>query len=129
MSTRRRAPATSVLPQALKNSLPPPNVAAPKLSTGTLSPELPSLRCSMPCGPGASVVGPVPVRAEVVARGLFGVALLVALRAVAEERVEQQDRKARADAHRPAVPADRIVHDREDQEAGDHEHDGQSVAQ
>src|SRR5438132_1688864 len=30
---------TSVFPHALKNSLPPPKVAVPKLNTGTLKPE------------------------------------------------------------------------------------------
>src|SRR5271154_661969 len=47
MSTRRVASATSLAPQALKNSLPPPNVPAPKLSTGTCRPEWPSCLNSM----------------------------------------------------------------------------------
>ena len=36
MSTSRVASATSLAPQALKNSLPPPNVPVPKLRTGHL---------------------------------------------------------------------------------------------
>src|SRR5277367_2131287 len=47
MSTRRVASATSVAPQARKNSLPPPNVPVPKLSTGTFNPERPSVRNSI----------------------------------------------------------------------------------
>src|SRR3954464_7638230 len=47
MSTRRVASATSVSPQDLKKSPPPPNVAAPKLSTGTLNPEAPIFRYSI----------------------------------------------------------------------------------
>ena len=47
MSTSRVASATSLAPQALKNSLPPPNVPVPKLSTGTLKPERPNCRYSM----------------------------------------------------------------------------------
>ena len=47
MSTSRVASATSLAPQALKNSLPPPNVPVPRLSTGTLNPEPPSCRNSM----------------------------------------------------------------------------------
>src|SRR5436190_14036574 len=46
-STRRVASATSVAPQALKNSLPPPKVPVPRLKTGTLNPEPPSCRYSM----------------------------------------------------------------------------------
>src|SRR3977135_465941 len=43
-STSRVASATSLEPHALKNSLlPPPKVPVPKLSKGTLKPELPSL--------------------------------------------------------------------------------------
>src|SRR5262245_59330384 len=38
-STSRVASATSLAPQALKNSLPPPKVPVPRLSTGTLKPE------------------------------------------------------------------------------------------
>lgn len=41
MSISVRASATSVLPQALKNSPLPPKVPVPKLSTGTLRPDLP----------------------------------------------------------------------------------------
>src|SRR5580692_6107222 len=41
-STSRVASATSLAPQALKNSLPPPKVPVPKLKTGILSPEAPS---------------------------------------------------------------------------------------
>src|SRR5258708_31668232 len=47
ISTRRLAPATSVLPQALKNSLPPPKVPVPNESTGTSNPEEPSCLNSM----------------------------------------------------------------------------------
>src|SRR3954470_1845417 len=47
MSTSRVAPAASVSPHDLKKSPPPPNVAAPKLSTGTLNPEAPSCRYSI----------------------------------------------------------------------------------
>src|SRR5215470_7827145 len=41
-STRRVASATSLAPHALKNSLPPPKVPVPRLSTGTLKPDPPS---------------------------------------------------------------------------------------
>ena len=44
MSIRRRASATSVEPQALKNSPLPPNVPVPKESAGTLKPEAPRRR-------------------------------------------------------------------------------------
>src|SRR6185312_1080322 len=47
ISTRRCACATSLLPVALKNAFPPPNVIVPRQSTGTLSPDLPSWRCSI----------------------------------------------------------------------------------
>src|SRR6187549_3494772 len=47
MSTRRVASLTSLEPQALKNSLPPPKVPVPKVSAGTMKPEAPSLRYSM----------------------------------------------------------------------------------
>src|SRR5579862_6284559 len=47
MSMRRRASSTSVPPQALKNSLVPPNVAVPKLSAETLRPEPPRMRYSI----------------------------------------------------------------------------------
>src|SRR4051794_25732659 len=47
MSTSRVASATSLAPHALKNSLPPPKVPVPKLSTGTLNPDPPSCRYSM----------------------------------------------------------------------------------
>src|SRR5258706_15324997 len=47
ISTRRLASATSVVPQARQNSLPPPKVPVPKLRIGTLSPEPPSCLCSM----------------------------------------------------------------------------------
>src|ERR1700730_4203258 len=47
MSTSLRAPSTSVFPQALKKSLPPPKVPVPRLSTGTLNPDSPSIRYSM----------------------------------------------------------------------------------
>src|SRR5580692_1175147 len=46
-STSRVASATSLAPQALKNALPPPNVPAPKLRTGTCRPEWPSCLNSM----------------------------------------------------------------------------------
>src|SRR6185369_10597303 len=42
MSTRRFASATSLAPQALKNSLPPPNVPVPNVSAGTIKPDAPS---------------------------------------------------------------------------------------
>src|SRR5215467_2023112 len=42
MSTSRVASATSELPQALKNSLPPPNVPVPKERTGTSKPDEPN---------------------------------------------------------------------------------------
>src|SRR4051794_9721616 len=51
-STRRRASSTCVLPHEPLPP-PPPNVAVPKDSTGTLSPDLPSCRYSisgLPCG-------------------------------------------------------------------------------
>src|SRR6187401_3380774 len=47
MSTRRVAPSACVEPHALKKSLPPPNVAVPRLRTGTFSPDPPSCRNSM----------------------------------------------------------------------------------
>src|SRR5580658_3961787 len=47
ISMRRRASATSVSPQALKNSFPPPKVPVPKQSTETLRPEPPGKRQSM----------------------------------------------------------------------------------
>src|ERR1700721_4900694 len=47
MSTRRVASGTCVLPHDAKNSLVPPNVPVPRLSTGTLKPERPSCRNSM----------------------------------------------------------------------------------
>src|SRR5689334_8770202 len=42
MLTRLVAPAASLEPQALKNSLPPPNVAVPMVRAGTVNPEPPS---------------------------------------------------------------------------------------
>src|SRR4051812_24529673 len=48
MSMRRLASFTSLAPQALKNSLPPPNVPVPRVSAGTLKPEWPSFLYSMP---------------------------------------------------------------------------------
>src|SRR3954466_7569648 len=49
MSTILRASATSaVAPHASKNSLLPPKVPHPKHNSGTLSPDLPSCRYSMP---------------------------------------------------------------------------------
>src|ERR1700712_3818151 len=47
MSSSRRAPTASVPPQAAKNSPRPPNVAVPKLRTGTLKPEAPRRRYSI----------------------------------------------------------------------------------
>ena len=47
MSTSRVASATSVAPHALKNSLLPPKVPVPRLSTGTLNPDPPSYRYSI----------------------------------------------------------------------------------
>src|SRR5262245_14181921 len=47
MSMRRLASLTSLAPQALKNSLPPPKVPVPSVSAGTLKPELPSCLYSM----------------------------------------------------------------------------------
>src|SRR5262245_51467986 len=47
MSISRVAPFASVEPQARKNSVPPPNVPVPRLSTGTLNPDPPSSLYSM----------------------------------------------------------------------------------
>src|SRR6187399_557193 len=47
MPTSRDAPAAPVDPHALKNSVPPPNVPVPRLSTGTLNPELPRVLYSI----------------------------------------------------------------------------------
>src|SRR5579859_2791346 len=47
ISTRRVASATSLLPQALKNSFAPPKVPAPKLRTGTCNPDAPNCRNSI----------------------------------------------------------------------------------
>ena len=41
--------ATSVAPQALKNSLPPPKVPVPNVNAGTFRPDAPSCLYSMPC--------------------------------------------------------------------------------
>src|SRR3954471_23195791 len=67
-STSRFAPAASVSPHVLKNSVPPPKVPVPKLNAGTLSPERPSCRNSIVCprhlqsdperSPGLIAVGP-----------------------------------------------------------------------
>ena len=46
-STRRVASATATAPQGLKNSLPPPNVPVPRVSTGTKRPDPPSCLNSM----------------------------------------------------------------------------------
>src|SRR5205809_5433273 len=46
MSTRLVASATSVSPQALKNSFPPPNVAVPRLKAETFKSEPPTNRYS-----------------------------------------------------------------------------------
>src|SRR5262245_26384644 len=51
MSINRFASATSVLPQARKNSFPPPKVATPKLRTGTFNPEPPSCLYSIYINP------------------------------------------------------------------------------
>src|SRR4051794_16126399 len=75
-----------------------------------------------------SLVGPVAVLGEVLAGRLFGVALLVPARAVAEQDVEQQQRQPGADAHRPPVPADRAARREQDHEPGQHEHRGEAVA-
>src|SRR4051794_21966624 len=53
MSTMRRASLTSLSPQALKNAVPPPNVAAPSDSAETRSPDLPRNRYSMLTAIGA----------------------------------------------------------------------------
>jgi hypothetical protein len=47
MSIKRLAPSASVVPHALKKSLPPPKVPVPKLSTGTLNPDPPNCRYSI----------------------------------------------------------------------------------
>ena len=47
MSTRREASATSLAPQALKNSPFPPKVPVPKVSAGTFNPEPPSFLYSI----------------------------------------------------------------------------------
>src|SRR6266567_7940126 len=59
ISIRRAASATSVSPHALKNSLAPPKVAAPKLRAETLRPEPPSSLYSMAfgCGTGDQDAG------------------------------------------------------------------------
>src|SRR3954471_21072371 len=55
MSTSRVASATSLAPQALKNSSPPPKVPVPRLSAGTLNPEPPSCLYSIGLLPSSSV--------------------------------------------------------------------------
>jgi uncharacterized protein (TIRG00374 family) len=65
----------------------------------------------------------------VVARGLLGLALAVALGAEPEEPVQQQHREPGADAHRPALPAQAAVDHDEDHEPGDDERGRQAVAQ
>ena len=75
------------------------------------------------------LVGPVAVHAEVLARGLFLVALLVALHAEPEQPVQQQDGEAGADEHRPAVPADLTLDGEQHHEAADDEGQRDSVAQ
>src|SRR6266542_376984 len=56
ISTRRVASATSLSPQALNNSLPPPKVPVPRLNTGTLKPDPPSSRYSI-VGASLGLVG------------------------------------------------------------------------
>src|SRR6185295_916832 len=51
MSTSFFASATSLAPQALKNSLPPPKVPVPSVSAGTIRPEPPSFLYSICCSP------------------------------------------------------------------------------
>src|SRR5262245_38331872 len=75
------------------------------------------------------LVGPIAVLGVEVARGGLGLALAVALGAVAEENVHEQDREPGADTHCPAVPAQAPVGGEEDHEAGDHEHCRQPVAE
>ena len=75
------------------------------------------------------LVGPAAVHAEVLARGLFLVALLVALHAEPEQPVQQQDGEAGADEHRPAVPADLALDGEQHHEAADDEGQRDSVAQ
>src|ERR1700683_798018 len=63
ISTSRVASATSLAPQALKKSVPPPNVPVPKLSTGTFKQSVP--RCGIPCGiDAARSLGDAPERLE-----------------------------------------------------------------
>src|SRR3954468_20131339 len=64
-STRRVASATSLAPQALKNSLPPPKVPVPRLSTGTLNPEPPSCLYSIESSAPLESIGPVDWRTRV----------------------------------------------------------------
>src|SRR4051794_23842564 len=78
--------------------------------------------------PPGCLVGPVAVLGEVLPGPLLGVALLITARAVAEQDVEQQQRQPGADAHRPAVPADRAARGEQDHEPGEHEHGGGAVA-
>src|SRR5580700_6359460 len=47
MSSSRVASATSLAPQARKNSVDPPNVPVPKLKAGTFNPDRPNVRNSM----------------------------------------------------------------------------------
>src|ERR1700733_7378063 len=49
ISTRRRAPLSSVEPHALKKSPLPPNVPQPKLSAGTVKPDAPNRLYSILC--------------------------------------------------------------------------------
>src|SRR6185369_995537 len=67
MSTSRVASATSLEPQALKNSLPPPNVPVPRLRAGTMKPDAPSCRYSIVLLLGDRLRG----RAHAAAHGRF----------------------------------------------------------
>ena len=73
--------------------------------------------------------GQWPCARVVLARVVLGLALVVALRAEAEQQVHQQHREPRADAHREAVPLDAVVGDEEQHEAREHEHGREPVAE
>src|SRR5258708_39089024 len=62
MSTSRVASATSLAPQDVKNSLPPPNVPVPRLNAGTLNPEPPSCLYSIAHSSVEFLSGEYPVR-------------------------------------------------------------------
>src|SRR3954470_4586068 len=78
--------------------------------------------------PGSLLVRPVSVLGEVLAGSVLLAALAVAGGAVAVEDVEQEDRQARPDAHRPTLPAQRLVGGEQDHETGQHEQGGDDVA-